>query len=298
MVDTSHYAILCVEIDVSPEDLKKAHRKLALKWHPDKVADATDEVAVKVATQQFQLIQAAYEVLSDASHRQHYDGALRRTGAATAAAAAAPKAKRQRSEAEGRDAASWQHTEKAELHVPRDAPDIASAVDRLPVSGGTIWVQPGIYVGLVVIAKPFVTVAAVGGGIVTLQGQVVFRECAAGAVLRGLTVRTACAQGAVNLKGVRGNVVIEACDISNESSAGVIFEGCSGETIVQNCLVHNCKYDGLGMHVAKGRSTHRGSLVAIASAFESNGYDGTRLCFPRQEQAPRCVRARCCLREH
>eukprot|EP00971_Amphidinium_carterae_P302432 6009365-Amphidinium_carterae.1 len=61
MADTSHYAVLGVERDASEDDVRKAYRQLALKWHPDKVTDATDAIAVKVATQQFQLIQAAYE---------------------------------------------------------------------------------------------------------------------------------------------------------------------------------------------------------------------------------------------
>ena len=54
-----HYEILSVERDVNDDDLKKAYRKLALKWHPDKNADNLEE-----ATERFKEIQASYAVLS------------------------------------------------------------------------------------------------------------------------------------------------------------------------------------------------------------------------------------------
>ncbi|XP_074064646.1 dnaJ homolog subfamily C member 21 [Macrotis lagotis] len=63
-----HYEALGVRRDASEEELKKAYRKLALKWHPDKNLDNAAEAA-----EQFKLIQAAYDVLSDPHERAWYD---------------------------------------------------------------------------------------------------------------------------------------------------------------------------------------------------------------------------------
>ncbi|XP_043952403.1 dnaJ homolog subfamily C member 21 isoform X1 [Gambusia affinis] len=63
-----HYEVLGVKRDAGDDDLKKAYRKLALKWHPDKNLESAEEAA-----EQFKLIQAAYDVLCDPQERAWYD---------------------------------------------------------------------------------------------------------------------------------------------------------------------------------------------------------------------------------
>lgn len=66
MVD--YYNILEVPRNASASDIKKAYRKLALKWHPDKNPNCQDD-----ATKKFKEISEAYEVLSDEKKRVVYD---------------------------------------------------------------------------------------------------------------------------------------------------------------------------------------------------------------------------------
>lgn len=63
-----HYDVLGVPRDADDALIKKSHRKMALKWHPDKNLDNADEAA-----EQFRLVQQAYECLSDAQERKWYD---------------------------------------------------------------------------------------------------------------------------------------------------------------------------------------------------------------------------------
>jgi len=69
-----YYKILGVDKNsCSPEEIKKAYRKLALKWHPDKVKDQNDQSKKEEAQKKFQEISEAFEVLSDPEKKKIYD---------------------------------------------------------------------------------------------------------------------------------------------------------------------------------------------------------------------------------
>ncbi len=64
---TDYYSTLGVSRTATPEEIQKAYRKLARKYHPDMNPD--DATAKK----KFQEVQAAFEVLSDAEKRKRFD---------------------------------------------------------------------------------------------------------------------------------------------------------------------------------------------------------------------------------
>jgi len=65
------YKVLGVDRKASPEEIKKAHRKLVRQYHPDRNPGDT------AAEDTFKRVQAAYDVLGDPEKRKQYDrGAL------------------------------------------------------------------------------------------------------------------------------------------------------------------------------------------------------------------------------
>ena len=67
MAKKDYYEVLGVNKDASEEDIKKAYRKLAMKWHPDRNPDNPK------AEEHFKEAKEAYEILSDAQKRAAYD---------------------------------------------------------------------------------------------------------------------------------------------------------------------------------------------------------------------------------
>jgi DnaJ-class molecular chaperone len=59
-----YYSTLGVDRNASPDDIKKAYRKMAAKYHPDREGGSTAE---------FQKIEEAYRILSDPQQRQQHD---------------------------------------------------------------------------------------------------------------------------------------------------------------------------------------------------------------------------------
>ena len=69
MSKRDYYEVLGVAKNASDDDIKKAYRKLAMKFHPDR----NQGDAAKGAEEKFKEAKEAYEILSDAQKRAAYD---------------------------------------------------------------------------------------------------------------------------------------------------------------------------------------------------------------------------------
>src|SRR6266511_4737833 len=67
MAQTDYYKVLGLGKNATPEEIKRAYRKLAVKYHPDK------NPGDKTAEERFKEINEAYAVLSDPQKKAQYD---------------------------------------------------------------------------------------------------------------------------------------------------------------------------------------------------------------------------------
>ncbi|MEO1847140.1 MAG: DnaJ domain-containing protein, partial [Pseudomonadota bacterium] len=67
MAKRDYYEVLGVDRTASDAELKKAYRRLAMKYHPDRNSDDVS------AEKHFKEVKEAYEMLSDSQKRSAYD---------------------------------------------------------------------------------------------------------------------------------------------------------------------------------------------------------------------------------
>ncbi|CAL4948828.1 unnamed protein product [Urochloa decumbens] len=73
---SSYYAVLGVHPGASAAEIRAAYHRLAMRWHPDKIASGRDPARAEEAKTRFQQIHEAYQVLSDEKRRALYDAGM------------------------------------------------------------------------------------------------------------------------------------------------------------------------------------------------------------------------------
>jgi DnaJ-class molecular chaperone len=68
-----YYDFLGLNRDASEDDIRRAYKRLALKYHPDKQGQQKSEEEKAEAEGRFKMVAEAYEVLSDKEKRKTYD---------------------------------------------------------------------------------------------------------------------------------------------------------------------------------------------------------------------------------
>ncbi|KZT27814.1 DnaJ-domain-containing protein [Neolentinus lepideus HHB14362 ss-1] len=73
MTETNLYETLDIAKDASPDDIRRAYKKAALKTHPDRLGPNITPAEKAVAEEQFRRVNHAYEVLNNPENRRIYD---------------------------------------------------------------------------------------------------------------------------------------------------------------------------------------------------------------------------------
>ena len=67
-----YYRILNVEFSASKQDIQKAYRNLAKKYHPDKNMDQSEDASIR-----FKVLKDAFDILSNDEERKKYDSSYK-----------------------------------------------------------------------------------------------------------------------------------------------------------------------------------------------------------------------------
>jgi curved DNA-binding protein len=123
-----YYARLGLEKSASPEDIKRAYRKLARKYHPD-VSKEPDAEA------QFKEVAEAYEALKDPERRAAYDSAGAQSGGSGEFRPPPGWSSGFESRGGGADGADFGHSDFFEALFGRDAAGMHATHDRRSAAG-------------------------------------------------------------------------------------------------------------------------------------------------------------------
>ncbi|GAB4841945.1 hypothetical protein Ancab_011902 [Ancistrocladus abbreviatus] len=75
-MSSDFYAVLGLDKECTPTELRNAYKRLAMRWHPDRCSTSGNANSVEDAKKKFQAIQQAYSVLSDERRRFLYDAGV------------------------------------------------------------------------------------------------------------------------------------------------------------------------------------------------------------------------------
>ncbi|KKO45246.1 molecular chaperone DnaJ [Arsukibacterium ikkense] len=67
----NHFRVLGVKTNASDDDIKKAYKRLANRYHPDKLLGLNEDEKEQAASQ-LQRVKQAYDVLSDPKHKSAF----------------------------------------------------------------------------------------------------------------------------------------------------------------------------------------------------------------------------------